>query len=195
MISEGDAVTDRNGNVELYCQVSGSEKKKKASFRCFPALAGAPEGFIQKSEGKAAESFATGDAFALYEAEADITCDLDCNLKKVSETEYDISVPGSAKGADELFLVVDYEAEAAKLLDGDDAMTDSFYTGQEWEIGLKRYYDRRGESEGSFDIKCVLEPLKEGEKLYLQEWPVLEDGRACRINNIQLVAQYRIKIS
>ena len=195
IISEGDAVTDMNGEVHLYTWVSDSEKEKVSSFRCFPALSKAPDGFTAKSEGKEADSFSTGDVFALYEKDEKICCEYKTGLEKVSEDEYRITVPGSLKGADELFLNVDYEAESAKMLKDGEVLTDSFYTGQEWEIGLKRYYDSYGECDGSFDLTCKLEPLYENAAIYLQEWPRMSDGRACVINNIHLVAQYRIKIS
>ena len=195
VISEGDAVTDRDGNVELYCLVSDGEKTKRPSFRCFPALDKAPEGFTAKNEGKAADSFATGDAFALYESDSEICCDCKAGFTGISETEYSVSVPGSRGAADELFLVLDYEAESAKIRKDSDVMTDSFYTGQDWEIGLKRYFDRWGESEGSFDLTLELTPLTKDAKLYLQEWPDMIEGRACILNKIHLLAQYRIKIS
>lgn len=195
IISEGDAVTDRDGNVELYCQVSDGEKTKRPTFRCFPALENVPAGFTVKSEGKAADSFATGDAFALYEMVDDIRCDCKAGLSKISDSQYSIRVPGSSGDADELFLIVDYEAESARMCRGEDVMTDSFYTGQEWEIGLKRYFDKWGRGDGSFDLTCELEPLEENAAIYIQDWPKMENGIACRINNIHLIAQYRIKIS
>ena len=195
IISDGDAVTDRNGEVHLYTWVSDTEKEKRPSFRCFPALSEAPEGFTAKSKGKTPDPFSGEDVFTLYEKDEKIGCEYETGLEKLSKEEYRITVPGALKGADELFLMVDYEAEEAKILKDSEVLTDNFYTGQEWEIGLKRYYDRFGESDGSFDLTCKLEPLYENAGIYLQKWPKMTDGSACEINNIHLTAQYRIKIS
>ena len=61
-------------------------------------------------------------------------------------------------------------------------------------MGLKRYFDKYGEGdELTFDLE--LEPLYENDKIYLQNWPTMRDGKACQLVNILLIVQYCIKIS
>ncbi|MBQ7614868.1 MAG: beta-galactosidase [Butyrivibrio sp.] len=193
IVSEGDAVT-ADGHVKLYFEVSDKEKEKKPLFRCFPQLTAAPSGFALKKEMKAGEDFITGDALAIYEGEQAIRNDLVGSFEKKSETEYEIKVPGSLKGADEIFLHVEYEADSAKLFKDEQVIADNFYTGQDWEIGLKRFYDRFGNSD-ELILKAELLPLKEGDGVYLQEWPKMLDGTACRFANLHLIVQQCINIS
>ncbi len=95
--------------------------------------------------------------------------------------------------ADEIFAHIGYEADTARLIKDGQVIADSFYTGQDWEIGLKRYYDSFGKGE-RLDFEVSLEPLREDEKVYLQTWPEMEDGCACRLVHLHLIVQYCIKI-
>ncbi len=193
IISEADAVTDADGHVQLYFEVSDQAKEITPVFRCFPEMS-APSGFeLKKNAGEAAD-FITGDAFAIYQGLNPLKNDCKGEFKSVSETEYALTVPGNLKGAEEIFLHIDYEGDCAKLLKGDQVLTDSFYTGQEWEIGLKRYFDRFGTSD-ELELKVQLQPLFKEDKLYLQKWPEMVDGKACRIVNIHFIVQYRVNIS
>ena len=116
------------------------------------------------------------------------------SFEKESETRYNITVPGNLKDAGEIFVHVDYEADSAKLYREDTVIADNFYTGQPWEIGLKRFFDRFGTAD-ELKLKVELTPLFEDDKIYLQKWPGMQDGKACRILNILLIVQYRINIS
>ncbi len=194
IISEADAVTDKDGHTELYFEVSSDEKKKTPSFRCYPELVNAPCGFELKKSASAAKDFADGDVFALYEAVEDIENDMTAKFEEVSEGHFTVTLPGSLHGASEIFAHIDYEADSGKLSKDGVTIADNFYTGQEWEIGLKRFYDRFGESD-ELMLEADLKPLREGDKIYLQNWPEMKDGKAERINGISLVAQYKIKIS
>ena len=89
---------------------------------------------------------------------------------------------------------MDYEGDSAKLFKDEEIIADNFYTGQSWEIGLKRFYDRFGTA-NELKLRAELTPLCENDKIYLQNWPKMEDGKVCRIINILLIVQYRINIS
>ena len=134
------------------------------------------------------------DDLALYEYEDTLTCDLHASYSQKSENVYELDLPGSAEGADEVFAVMEYEANTAKLIKDGETIADNFYTGQEWEIGLKRYFDIYGESD-RFSAEVVLEPLREDEKVYLQTWPAMKNGSVSKFVNIHLIVQYCIKIS
>ena len=194
IISESDAVTDRNGHVDLYFRVSTEEKRKTPTFRCFPRLEGAPEGFEMTSGGAEVKDFADSDALAVYEYEKAIENNLVAGFYATSEGRYEIRLPGDLCGADEIFAHISYEAESGRLLKDGVTIADNFYTGQDWEIGLKRFYDRFGRSEALL-LDAELVPLKEDDKIYLQEWPDITGKSLARIVYILLIAQHRIKIS
>lgn len=194
IISEGEAVTDAAGHVELYYEVSGEEKEKTPLFRSFPELKAVPSGFELKKKAGEGEDCVSGDIFAIYEGMEKIVNNLSSSFKRLSDTEYEITVPGSLNGADEIFMHICYEANTGRLYHENEFIDDSFYTGQDWEIGLKRYFDQFGESD-TLSLRAEFEPLYEGDKLYLQEWPQMEDGRALRLFNTFLIVQKRVKIS
>ncbi len=194
IISEADAVTDRDGHVSLYCLVSDSEKKKTLSFRCYPEIGTLPDGFVLKKAAGEAVGFTDSDVFALYESERSFENNLKAEFKELSEGRYEIRFPGKTGTADEIFAHISYEANTARLSRDGVTIADSFYTGQEWEVGLKRFFDRFGEND-ELVLEAELEPLRESDELYLQSWPDMKDGRADRIVYILLMVQYRIRIS
>jgi hypothetical protein len=194
IISEGEAVTDAEGHVNLYFEVSEQEKEKSPVFRIYPDLTGDVPGFARKKSSSENTDFQNGDCFALYEKTEAITNNLKASFSKKSDQHYEIKLPGSLNGASEIFAYIDYEANTAALFKDGVKLDDNFYTGQEFEVGLKRYFDRFGQGqELVFDLE--LEPLKEDEKVYLQNWPAMENGTASRLVNILLMVQYCIKIS
>ena len=78
-----------------------------------------------------------------------------------------------------VFLVLTMRARAWSC---DKKVNDYFYTGQKALFSL-----------GYFDfptkITAVLHPLHEGAHIYLQEWPKMENGSACRIEAIEVDEQ------
>ena len=119
---------------------------------------------------------------------------LSAEFTQKGENLYEIRLPGNLDGHSEIFACINYEANTAKLIKDGETVDDNFYTGQSFDIGLKRYYDRFGESDKiSFDLE--LEPLMENEGVYLQNWPIMHDGKASSLVNILLIVQYCIKIS
>ena len=117
---------------------------------------------------------------------------------------YVISVSGIGADMDEVYLHVDYKGDQAQLFAVSDVseyakgelIADSFYTGQKWEIGLKRFIGSEGKTalEEDFKAKAVVQPLKEGDKVYLQSWPAMENGVACSIDGVSSVAQFKIRL-
>ena len=110
---------------------------------------------------------------------------------KSGTKRYEISVSGINSDANETYLHIDYVGDIARLYSNGEILTDSFYTGQEWEIGLSRYC---GEE---FKGEIVITPLTEDdkEKMYLQEWPDMPSGVACGINGVRVYTQFSILIS
>lgn len=194
LISEADAVTDSLGGVTLYFEVSEEEKEKTPMFRSFPELSEVPAGFALEKEAGSTADFGNGDIFAMYLGSEKITNNFASSFRKVSDTRYEITVPGELDGADEIFVHICYEANTARLYKDDELIDDSFYTGQDWEIGLKRYFDRFGTAK-TLTLSAVFEPLCDSDKLYLQKWPVFENGSACRLFNTFLIVQKGVKIS
>ncbi len=90
-----------------------------------------------------------------------------------------VQVEGANAELDNVILCVDYEGESAELYQDGTLIGDSFYTGQIWEIGLSRFA-----KDGKAEFTIVVHPLKDGTPMYLEKWPVMQDGYACRVNTM-----------
>jgi len=195
IVSDGEIVTGSDNSVSLYLEVAEGESKK-ASFRTFPGLSSTPECFKEIKKAAMDSEFVNGDAFAMYESDNEYTN----SSKSVSnyigtedeKARYSISVSNMPEGRSEMFLHINYDGNMADMYRNGELIADNFYTGQEWEIGLKRFTDN---SDGGFESEILISPLKEGDKIYLQTWPEMSNGIACKLNDMHLFAQYRIKIS
>ena len=108
---------------------------------------------------------------------------------KGDEKIYEISVQyerenrkGRKEGYD-CILSFDYACESMELFVNGRKVNDYFYTGQKALFSL-----------GYFDfptkITAVLHPLHEGDHIYLQEWPKMDDKKACRIEAVTLTEQF-----
>ena len=194
IVSKGEAVTSADGKVRLYLSVSEDEGKVKPSFRVYPDIDKAPFGFDKVSEVAGPGEFLSGDAFAVYEGKNAVLNDKRASFEKISDASYKITLPGSLDGLSEIFANISYEGSCASLYKDGELVSDNFYTGQDFEIGLKRFFDKYGEGkEISFDL--MIEPLKETDAIYLQNWPQMQDGKAQRLLGVHLTTLHIIDIS
>ena len=108
---------------------------------------------------------------------------------KGDEKIYEISVQYAKenrkcrKEGYDCILSFDYACESMELFVNGRKVNDYFYTGQRALFSL-----------GYFDfptkITAVLHPLHEGDHIYLQEWPKMDDKKACRIEAVTLTEQF-----
>jgi len=110
---------------------------------------------------------------------------------------YGLSIKDIKDEYDEVMVMIDGGMDSGEMYvskDGESKMiADCFYTGQKWEVGLKRFIsDNDGNrAENSFDSIIKINALREDDKIYLQKFPEMKDGKACSINDIYTVAVYR----
>ena len=76
-------------------------------------------------------------------------------------------------------LTFDYACESMDLYVNGRKVNDYFYTGQKALFSLG-YFDFPKQ------ITAVLHPLHEGDHIYLQEWPKMENGVACQIESVEI---------
>ena len=165
------------------------------AFRSFPELEAVPKAFKLKKSADKAEGYLDSDAFAIYEGTEKYLNSGKVSFDKEKDAEgralYNVSVSDMPAGANEVYMHIDYAGDTAALYSKGEILTDSFYTGQEWEIGRKRYENN------SFKGEIFINPLCEEDKkkMYLQSWPDMEGGKVCKLNSIRLSTQYGIEIS
>ena len=192
IISQAEAITASNGSVELKYTIS---EDRKLTFKSFPALSDVPQNFVKEKEVSFSGEFIDSDAFAVYESVNTFENKGNISVIQTSEDEngknYSVMAENFAENANEVYMLIDYVGDTGKFYIDGEIATDSFYTGQIWEIGLKRYVDN------AIAADVFITPLYEKDKnsLYLQNWPQMEGGKACRINKVRLNTQFSIKIT
>jgi hypothetical protein len=198
LISDQDVITDTEGDIQLISQV---QDRCRPAFLVWPEMEISEEKFRKTSEKKSAEQEITTEFFEGYESAEVFHNELKCSF--VSEPQentkeakaYRVRVGQIPEQAEEIFLQIRYEGDTAEMFFRGKMIADSFYTGQKWEIGLKRFIDEDGKRTADiFEAGVVVDPLEQGDARYLEKWPPMENDRACRITDISAVLQYRVRI-
>lgn len=168
VISEAAVIPWENG-----CRIIG---RKSERLMVYPELASVPEGFVMA--GREGE-------FTLYEKNRSIT-EPAVTFKEIADTEekkvYEIYIDYKGIRENDVFLKLPYDGDRAKLYT-DTLAADHFYTGETWEVGLKKF---------AYPEKLRLEvyPLAENQKVFLETWPSMEKGRACRLRDAAAEVEY-----
>jgi len=193
VISKDDVLEGADGSLTMICRV---REERKPSFRVCPALDKAPAGFETVSlsedgsfgEYRALEALVNPVRAALTEeSPADAGEDLKASLH--------LEGISGEKGMAEALLVLSYEGESAELtrkgesLRSDQRAADSFYTGQDWEIGLARFA-----REGRADFELAVHPLFSDTEVFLEKWPSMKNGCACRVNGCHTEAVFELPL-
>jgi hypothetical protein len=90
-------------------------------------------------------------------------------------------------GVNDVFLRLNIACDKAFLYVEDTLIADHFYTGEIWEIGLKRF----AELIKRHPLKLVLDPLYEDADIYLECKPDFVDGMAAALNGVDAVVEYQ----
>lgn len=101
--------------------------------------------------------------------------------------EYSLLVPEWS--GEDCFLRIDYAGDAARLYEDGKLVADNFFIAPDcvWEIGLKRFGVGK-----SHAYRLEIDALKAGAPMYLEKWPEMENGLACKLLNVSTLTQKRI---
>lgn len=197
IIANGDVVPDEKGGIRIYYHLNPGEKPQ---FKIWPDLPKAPQGFTKVKEAQMDKLRIDHVAFAAYEGEvveAEGSVRYEVEPRTGSENNDVIKVRVDVEGLKEVndsILVIDWAANQGKAYIDGKLVVDQFYTGQPWEIGLKRFFKDDKGWKDQIHIDLELTPLYENDNIYLQEWPKMENGVACRINAARLMIESVVKI-
>lgn len=138
--------------------------------KSYPKLPKAPKGYRYTN---------TENMFSIYEAiEETSTCNVSYHLIKEEARSkvFEVELAYTGKSND-CFLRIDFGGDMAKLFINEEWVDDWFYTGETWEIGMKRF---------GFPNKLTIEiqALEENAELFLEKWPNFKEGMACDIYDI-----------
>ena len=101
---------------------------------------------------------------------------------------------GAMDGLSDLFLVVKYQGDVARLYAGSDLLTDNFYNGQAWSIGLCRFLGANAANSLTLSIL----PLRQDAPVYFElPAPPLfsSNGQIDKLEELRLVPEYQLVLS
>lgn len=118
----------------------------------------------------------------------------DDSLFDEAAARWEIALPGNAlDGLSNLFLRIQYQGDVARLTSGNRLLTDNFYNGTPWCIGLKRFFIARQEDHFTLSIL----PLRKDAPIYLEhsDWPEFPvGGQVDVLKSLEAIPQYRLTL-
>lgn len=107
---------------------------------------------------------------------------------------WSITVPQKAlDGLNDLYLQLKYKGDVARLYSGSQLLTDDFYNGLPWVIGLRRFVDQ--EKPNTFELSIL--PLRKDSPFYLELSNQLEfpaNGQTSGVDDVTLIPEYQLDI-
>ena len=112
-------------------------------------------------------------------------------LNELAEGKYSVGI-NYPESADDWFISIDYRGESVKAFIVEENsehifIADDFYACRPWTIGLKRFGFPR-------EVIFEIEPLYEGDNIYFEKRPDMENGKINRIDNVSLIREDKIKL-
>ncbi|MBZ5654565.1 MAG: beta-galactosidase [Acidobacteriia bacterium] len=104
-----------------------------------------------------------------------------------------IAVPKVEPGAAGVFLRIAYEGDVARLYANGKLLTDNFYNGTPWLIGLDRVPIQQWDK-----LELRILPLREHAPIYLPEkaWPAFPaGGQVVRLVDVQVLPEYEVVVN
>jgi hypothetical protein len=106
--------------------------------------------------------------------------------------KWSITLPQDAMdGLSELFLQVQYQGDVARLYSGKRLLTDDFFSGQTWTVGMQRYLN----AGNGFQLSVL--PLRQDAPVYFEIQHTLEfgvNGQVGKLDKVSLVPEYELVI-
>jgi hypothetical protein len=150
---------------------------KNIHLKVFPAWKNTPDGFEYKG---------MDGVFAVYEK--NITPpEVKCSVMRISDTRYRLQFMGITNSEHDCECHISYTAESAKAFINDRFIMDDFYKDGKWQINLHRHNFPE-------ELEIELNPLRTNDGVYLEAWPPMPNGVACRLNSVKLVPVARVRV-
>jgi beta-galactosidase len=105
---------------------------------------------------------------------------------------WSLKFPGDAmQGLSDVILSAKWTGNTAQLYPSGthELIADDFYTGQTWQIGLKRF------APGIFETGATLEvsPLEKNANIFLERWPSIAGDAIQELQSVQALPVYRVR--
>lgn len=87
------------------------------------------------------------------------------------------------------FLTVRFTGDRARLFLDGRFCADRFWDGTEWRVGLKRFGSLAGKM-----FRLEIEPLHEGDFVFLERKPEFQNGTACSVSGLSVAPSYHTQL-
>lgn len=109
--------------------------------------------------------------------------------------EWQITVPRDAlKGLSDIYLVVHYQGDEARLFSGERLLTDDFFNGADWQIGIKRFLP----TSKAETFKLQILPLTEKAPIFFEpgKAPAFDRaGQAGSLQSVEALPEYEMTVA
>jgi hypothetical protein len=107
---------------------------------------------------------------------------------------WNLTVPKDAlQGLSDVYLTVRYQGDEARFLNDGHLLTDNFFNGTDWKIGLKRFLD--GAAARTFQLQIL--PLSDKAPIFFEPGyaPAFgKDGQAGSLLSIEAIPEYQVDL-
>jgi hypothetical protein len=97
---------------------------------------------------------------------------------------------GTNAPTEQQFLRVRYSGDVARLSAGDHLLTDDFYTGRPWLIGLDRFKPHIEEAGGKLQLSIY--PLRPNPPIFFEPGTTTPPG--AHLESVELITQYSLRL-
>jgi hypothetical protein len=109
--------------------------------------------------------------------------------------EWKVVIPqGALDGLSDLYLNVHYQGDQARLLNGDSLLSDNYFNGTEWQIGMKRFLS----SSASHTFSLQVLPLSQKAPIFFEpgKQPKFgRDGQAGELYSVEALPEYEVDLT
>jgi beta-galactosidase len=170
-------------NIELY-----KRGKANIEFHIYPSLESKPE----TSYGKLESLYEKNDLFSHYRLilpEAKI----DQEVRNISDDKMVVIMPAEKReGVNDIFLRINYLGDTGMAFIDGELVSDNFFYGKDWEIGLKRFMDLPDPKEMVFYFRALYKDAPFYEDFTPELIPDFsQKRRILKINDIRFIPEYK----
>ncbi len=152
------------------------DRNNDITFKVYPDLSTTPSGF---------EKVAGNDNCGIYKKSID-SSKAEASYEKISENDekvvYEINIDVDNK-ANDYFVKLDYVGDQMKLYIDGEYVSDDFWATNDFEISMKHFNYPK-------NITMEVYPLYEKDEVFIEEWPDMNEGKACELLNVTVESEY-----
>jgi hypothetical protein len=154
-------------------------------FKSYPSLENVPQGFSVIEEGQGF-GFYRKNVQSVHEIVRP-TMNLINEREESRQYQVDVEYVEGAEDVEDYFLTFDYDGDQAEIYLEGEKVADHFYTGEPMEVSMRRF---------GFPKEVIFKiiALDEEAKIYLEHWPNMACGKACKLKNLGVRIEFNHKV-